>query len=334
MLKMTRTVAERIRRGETLPLPLALALEAASLAQRAGMTLRLRRKSTRAPVHVVSYGNLTAGGAGKTPAVIARASTECSAGRRVAILTRGYGAARSRKPLVRLPGEAAPPERFGDEAALIARHVPEACIVRSADRVAGARVAAELGCDLLILDDGFQAVALARDENILLIDAVNPFGNGRLLPRGILREPLSAMARATAVYITRCDQAPERLADIEFAAARYAPTAPILKFVHQPTHLWQVRDGRKHSLDLLTGAAVRAVCGIGNPEAFLTTLRSLGAETRETRILSDHERLSLSLLDSSLLVVITEKDAVRLTVEPPDNVYALVVTMAPYHAQA
>ncbi|MBI2431890.1 MAG: tetraacyldisaccharide 4'-kinase, partial [Candidatus Hydrogenedentes bacterium] len=192
------------------PSPLDYLLGVGTPLVRLGMWWRLRGPRTRVEARVISLGNLTAGGTGKTPAVIARAQAEIAAGRRVAVLTRGYGSQRVREPYVLPPGTPLPEtplyKLIGDEPALIRRRAPGITLVKSADRVAGAHAAIAAGCDTILLDDGFQAVALERDENILLVDATNAFGNGHLLPRGILREPVAAAGRATEIILTRCDQ--------------------------------------------------------------------------------------------------------------------------------
>ena len=292
---MTRayTWAERIRRGEPIPAPLGFLLEAATPVTRLGMAWRLHRPRTRVEARVISLGNITAGGTGKTPAVIERAQRELDAGRRVAVLTRGYGSGRRREPVVITPGSPTDGlvDRVGDEAAVILRRVPEVTIVKGADRVAGARVAIDrCNCDTLILDDGFQHVMLERDENILVIDATNPFGNGRLLPRGILREPLDAMCRATAIVLTRCDQV-VGLDILESQVRLLALRAPIRKTRHAPSGLWRVEDGEALPLDFLAGKDVTAACAIGNPEAFFDTLASLGACITQQMPFRDHAHI-------------------------------------------
>ena len=172
------------------------------------MWCRLQCPRTRVNARVISFGNITAGGTGKTPAVIERARQEVASGRKVAVLTRGYGSQSKESLIVANESSEDLYLRIGDEPALIARKVPRAIVIKCADRVLAAKTAIdEHGCDTLIMDDGFQHVRLERDENIVLIDAANPFGNGHLLPRGILREPLHALKRATHFILTRC-QAP------------------------------------------------------------------------------------------------------------------------------
>ena len=306
-MKAVHALAERIRRGEPIPLPIAALLTAATPFQRFGMWRRLngprvRLKGPRPGLkaRVISFGNLTAGGTGKTPAVIERARAETAAGKRVAVLTRGYG----RKWV--------PAETLADEPALIARLVPGVTIMQSADRVAAGRKAIEdYGCDTLILDDGFQYVRLERDENVLLVDATNPFGTGRLVPRGILREPVESAARATHLVVTRCDQA----AALDFLLAtlkRLCPGAPIRLTRHAPARLWRVSSQAGLPLEALRGQEVTALCGIANPESFFATLEGLGVVVRERRAFPDHAAIPDDALPRSGVIVTTEKDAVRL----------------------
>ena len=341
---------DRIRNGGSIPVPLGFILWLASFMQRFGMWLRLRKTPVKVPAYVISYGNITAGGVGKTPAVIERAQKELEAGKQVAILTRGYGAVPVKEPLLLAPQSAkattnTSPENdeathlpnvhsfsslsrnFGDEAALITKRAPGVWIVRSADRVAGARAAVAEGCEVLIMDDGFQAVALARDENILLIDATNPFGNGYMVPRGILREPLITMKRATAIMLTRCDQAQDKCGAIEQTIRQHAPGVPITRTRHTPTGLWRVCNGSEVPLSFLQDTTIRVVCGIGNPDAFTQTLRELGATIAETHPLPDHGQIPDSLLDATLPTIMTEKDAMRITGVCSSDVYVLAISL-------
>lgn len=318
-------LAERVRGGGPIPAPLAALLTAATPFVRLGMAYRLSRRRVRVAARVISFGNITAGGTGKTPAVIERARLELAAGKRVAVLTRGYGAPPARIPQT-VSGPNARAEISGDEPVLIARKAPGAIVVRCADRVAAARTAIEThGCDTLILDDGFQYVRLERDENVVLIDAANPFGNERLIPRGVLREPLEHLSRATAILLTRCDQA----ADVAGLYARLrtlCPLAPIRKTRHAPVSLWPVSGGAELPLSALRGMRIRAACAIARPEAFFRTLESLGASLTERLAFADHATIPETALRSSDPIVITEKDAVRLD-RPPENVFALAIDL-------
>lgn len=309
-----RLLAETVRRGDPVPAPVAALLRAASLVQRAGMRRRLRGPRVRVDVRVVSFGNLTAGGTGKTPAVIERAGRELAQGRRVAVVTRGYGGHRVPEPFVHCGNESGtPPDPglLGDEAAMIALRFPGLCVVRARDRVAGARAAAARGCDLVLLDDGYQAVGLERDENVLLVDAGNPFGNGLILPAGILREPLDAMGRATHVVVTRCDEARDLPGLLE-AIRSHCPDTPVRLTRHAPESFQPLAGGPSSGLDQFRDAEVAAVCGLARPESFFRTLESLGCRIIRRRALPDHAPIPAALLRDTHPVIITEKDAARL----------------------
>ena len=319
---------ERIRRGEHVNPVLGAVLTAATPVVRLGMWRRMRQPRVRIDARVISFGNLTVGGTGKTPAVVERALAEMAAGRKVAVLTRGYGSGRRRGIEVVAAGEERVGKRdwLGDEPELIARRVPGVVIVRGADRAAAARAAvAEYGCDTLILDDGYQYLRLERDENVLLIDATNPFGNGRLLPRGILREPLPAMARATHIVLTRCDQTSGLDALIEKLGG-LAPNVPIRRTRHKADSLWRVHDDSAVPLDELRGREAAAVCAIGNPESFFKILEDLGAHLTQRLAFRDHADIPPGAIPSSGLVVTTEKDAVRMR-KAADNVVALRISL-------
>lgn len=224
-------------------------------------------------VPVISVGNITTGGTGKTPLVVWLCGYLSGRGAKCAILTRGY---RTK------------PGQVSDEPALLSKAC-KAPVVVDHDRVAGARKAIELhGAQALILDDGFQHRRLKRDMDIVAIDATCPFGYGRMLPAGLLREPVSSLARASAVVITRFDQADdEQVQRLEQEIRRLAPEIPIAKAVHRHTHA--VTAGSKRlSLDELRARKVFAFCGIGNPKAFYDCLRQYGMTLTGTRTFDDH----------------------------------------------
>lgn len=294
------------------------------------MRWRRTADAVRVEARVISYGNITAGGVGKTPAVIERAAREMGAKHRVAVLTRGYGSPPAKFPeILRVddrtnadwPALAA---RFGDEPALIARRVQGVTVVKCGDRVAGARAAIEAGCDTLILDDGYQSVALARDENVLLIDAAAPFGNGRVVPRGLLREPVPNINRATQIILTHCDRA-EDMTGLLDTIVRHAPLAFIRRTRHAPSHLWRLSDGERVSLSWLKGREVTAACAIAQPARFFHTLEGLGAQVARRIAARDHAPLDESELQGERPIILTEKDAVRT--QPADNRYALAIDL-------
>jgi tetraacyldisaccharide 4'-kinase len=323
------SLADRIRRGEDAPFPLGLLLSLGTPVVRAGMYLRLARRTHEVAAKVISFGNLTAGGTGKTPAVIERARIEARAGHRVAVLTRGYGAGKQPEPYIVPPDVPHSGEllrAIGEEPALIRSKAPGVAIVRAADRVAGAKAAmVELRSTVLLLDDGFQHVRLARDENWLVIDATNPFGNGHLLPRGTLREPPGAMRRASGVMLTRCDQAGD-LTALRRRIIETAPNVRIRETWHAPVGLRNLATGEERPVEALAGQAVHAACALGNPEAFRRTLEACGARVEKLRAVRDHAALPGEALAAGDMVVVTEKDAIRLE-KPPESAWALAVEL-------
>jgi len=327
------SIAQKVRLGSPLPLPWDLLLRAATPVTRMAMARRLRRPVEKVAAQVVSFGNITAGGTGKTPAVIERVQAELDGGRRVAVVTRGYGSARVAEPLVVTAAmtQLEVARLVGDEPALLRHHAPGCVIVKAARRAEGAWLAVEkLRCDVVVLDDGFQHVELARDENICLIDASCPFGNGHLIPRGILREPPHALGRATALTLTRCDQAVD-LPALRAALAATVPGVPVRETCHAPVSLWNLRTGETVPLETFAGRQVVALSGIGNPEAFLRTLADSGMKVVESRTYRDHAQLPPESLAGPGTIVTTEKDAMRIA-DPPDTVYALTIALKDWTA--
>jgi tetraacyldisaccharide 4'-kinase len=285
--------------------PYGLAVAARNTAYDRGL-LRV----TRAPVPVICVGNLTLGGTGKTP-LVAWVARVLERGRsHPAIVSRGYRADR---------------EGRSDEAAELAILLPGVPHVADRDRVAAARAAAARGADVVVLDDGFQHRRLARDLDIVAIDATDPFGGGRLFPRGLLREPLSGIARARAVVLTRAaGVAPERRAAIRTAVERAGGgRAAWVESAHRPVRL-RSAGGDVRPLDDLRSRRVVAFAGIGNPAAFRDTLVGLGADLADFRGFPDHHPYSagdLRALDERRrrlgadLVVTTLKDLVKARVD-------------------
>lgn len=324
-------LAMRVRLGDPLPLFWDVGLRGLTPVTRVSMARRLRQKPVTVDAHVVSFGNITSGGTGKTPAVIERVQAELAQGKRVAVITRGYGSERVPEPFVVSPtlDLATVARQVGDEPALIRHHAPECILIKAAKRVVGAQLAvAEFGCDVIILDDAYQHVALARDENHCLIDASNPFASGHLLPRGILREPLEALHRATHIHLTRCDQAQ----DLEALRARIAavvPHLPLRESYHAPGRFWNVGSGELVApsvLEDIQTLGVTAVSAIGNPEAFSRTLESMGIRVNMAWCCRDHAQIDREALERPGYIVTTEKDAMRI-MDPPDNLIALEIVL-------
>ncbi|WP_424317781.1 tetraacyldisaccharide 4'-kinase [Candidatus Methylomirabilis sp.] len=277
----------------------------------------------RLPVPVLSVGNVSAGGSGKTPFVEMLAARLREQGQRVVIISRGYRGG-SKKPTIVSDGRdlRCEPPVAADEAYLLARHLPGVAVLTGADRYRVGEVALEyVDCGVIILDDGFQHQKLYRDLDIVLVDAVNPLGYGRLLPSGLLREPPEAFGRADLVVVTHADAG--RNLDLAIQAIRrHAPTVPIALAVHRPVNLIDVRSGEYLDFDRLTGQRLLAVSGIANPSRFEDTLVQLGAFVATHRIFPDHHRYSTADLEiingaarnsGASMVVTTEKDMVKLT---------------------
>lgn len=268
------------------------------------------KKTHHANVPVISLGNLTTGGTGKTPFAAFIARWFRVRGIRVCFLSRGYGA---------VPGAA------NDEALVLELLCPDVPHLQNADRVQSAQIACEeLESQLLILDDGFQHRRLARDLDIVLIDALHPWGHGYLLPRGLLREPLSGLRRADLVVVTRVDQASaeqvqaicQRVAAIRLNSDIVCVAFPAVRLVNAA--------GVTEPLQSLIGKSIGAFCGIGNPQAFEASLVQAGMHVASFRSFADHHPYSRQDIDDlrqwsaaagAAAIVTTQKDLVKIGLE-------------------
>ncbi len=298
--------------------------------------LRILRDSTLG-VQVIAVGNLTVGGTGKTPVVEKFARELQDAGRKVAILSRGY---RSRPPplaerlvnKVLLREDSTPPrvvsdghsllldsETAGDEPFMLASNLKDVVVLVDKDRVKAGRYAIEkFGCDTLLLDDGFQYWKLrGRRRDIVLVDCQQPFGNEFLLPRGTLREPLARLARANTIFLTKSDGNTSALRE---RIAAVNPAAGIIECVHHPLYFEDVFTGDREGLGFLRGKKVAALSGIAQPDSFERSLVKLGAEMVYSKRFADHHRFSqqeiLNVINRAKkrqaeIIVTTQKDAVR-----------------------
>ena len=312
--------------------PLTPAYSAAVRARAAAYRRGLLR-TVRLPRPVISVGNLTFGGTGKTPTVVALVRDLARRGRRPAVLTRGYGRKAKEPVLLAGPDALAPVERAGDEPLEMARRLPGVPIAVDADRVRGGRTAIGAGADVLVLDDGFQHLRVERDLDLLLVDAGDPFGGHALPPRGRLREPLSAMARASAVLVTKLGPKTAELSSIAHVVQLYAPDVPVLGARLEPVRVL-TPDGPEPPA-ILEGRTVMAFAGVGRPEAFEELLRELGAEVAAARWFPDHHhhtardlrRIRRLARRHGAVPVTTAKDAVKL---PADHgVWVVEVEMVP-----
>lgn len=301
----TAAVARGLLAGISLPYGAAVALRNAAYDR---AVLRV----SPAPVPVISVGNLTLGGTGKTPLVAWIARRFHDRGCRVAIVSRGYAAR---------PGEPS------DEAAELALVVPGVPHVADRDRVAAARAAARAGAQVVVLDDGFQHRRLARDLDVVVIDATDPFGCGHLFPRGLLREPVAAVRRADALVLTRAGAvSAERRAAIKHTIAAAAGRLPDvwMETGHRPVGL-RDRRGTTLGLEWLAGRRLVAFAGIGNPSAFHESLGRLGAPPITFLPFPDHHHYTatdIASLDGAAraaraeVAVTTLKDLVRFPPAP------------------
>ena len=311
---------------------------------------RSLRSRKRLPHRVISIGNLTVGGTGKTPAAIAIAEEAKSRGYQPCLLTRGYrGRAKGPCFVSRGEGPLLSVEEAGDEASLMAEKLEGVPIVKGSDRYdAGMFAIRDLQSlvphlqsqFLFILDDGYQHWRLHRDTDILLIDSTNPFGRRRLLPKGILREPLHEMRRADIVVLTKVPGAGDA-SDIQPGLTSeirtYNPHALIYTSAHLPVGL-RTLPGRDLPLDSLSGKPVLAFCGIGNPSSFRETLLGMGTEIKGFMAFGDHHRYDARDVQRIMgtasecnadWIVTTEKDIMRLRgFDLPENVAALQIAFS------
>ncbi|MBI4682252.1 MAG: tetraacyldisaccharide 4'-kinase [Nitrospirae bacterium] len=300
------------------------------------------RNPNRLPAKVISIGNLTLGGTGKTPAVIAVAQEAKKRGHNPCILTRGYkGKAKDIAFVSRGEGPLLNPLEAGDEAYLMAETLKRVTIIKGKDRFRAGIAAFDnaqfaivnlQAPPLFILDDGFQHWKLHRDVDVLLIDATNPFGNEKLFPEGRLREPLRAMKRAHIIVITKADMAIQgAITAITRRIKQYNSDAPIFTASHKPAGLISA-SGEAAELNTLRNKQIYAFSGIANPAYFQSTLRSSGARIVEFMNFRDHHIYSRKDMDKiksealGLEIVTTEKDLVKLKeLDIPDNLSALTI---------
>ena len=281
-------------------------------------------------VPVISVGNITAGGTGKTPMVRLICDILGQKGFHPTVLSRGYRAKdNSQNTIISKHGSIlVEPEESGDEAWLLAKVLPKSSVIIGRNRIESARIAIdELGADYLVMDDGFQHRALYRDKDIVLIDASNPFGYEHVLPRGLLREPMEGLARADIIVLTKVDQVdPGLVAALRKRLARMVPQKPVYETIHKPRAVYTLEawangdEGNPIGTD--NDLPIMAVSGIGNPQSFTKTLEDCGYDVVHTMGFGDHHDFSdddvveiwkQAFAHQAKAIMITEKDAVKLS---------------------
>lgn len=297
-----------------------------------GIAVALRRwfyqigwiKARRLSARVISIGNLTVGGTGKTPMVIAVAQRLKEKGYRPAVLSRGYKGKAGRGVIVVSDGEKIyeGPEMVGEEPVLIAKRLPGIPVLVGSDRYrTGGYAFQKWGTDLMVLDDGFQYLGIEKDLNLLLVDATNPFGNGHLLPRGILREPIQRLKSAGGIVLTKVNLVSD-LVRLKERIRGIAGSVPIFEATLEPTQLICWSTGAQSSPKDLAGKRIICFSGIGNPIAFRRLLERLGAKVVKELVFEDHHaytsgdenEIQLAVNEeASDRVVTTEKDIVKIS---------------------
>jgi tetraacyldisaccharide 4'-kinase len=282
------------------------------------------KERVRLDAKVISVGNLTVGGTGKTPLVESVSRLALEQNGKVAILSRGYGRTSQRLTVVSDGSSIrCGVDEAGDEPLMLAKRIPEAVVIVNADRAAAGREAIRMGCHTLVLDDGFQHRRLARDLDLVVLDGRHPFGNGKLLPAGPLREPPESLRRAHAVILTRSS-------DEDYANAlesiRPFTQAPVLRSRHQPCS-WRDSSGSEYPLSHLSGKRAVVFSGIGSPGSFESTVSRLGVKIMKSVRFRDHHRYSASEIQaltqaarsaSAEVLMTTEKDAQKIKPEWSD----------------
>ena len=307
-------------------------LYAGAVAARSGLYDAGWLRPERLTVPVLSVGNLTAGGTGKSPMVELIARTLRDLGRAPAVVSRGYRGTHTGRATIVSTGDGPLVDAAvaGDEPVMLAAALAGVPVIVSHRRRDGGELAIRaLGSRCIVLDDGYQHRALHRDLDLLLIDGTDPFGNGRLLPAGPLREPIAAMSRAGAVMVTRADRAQRQtLAIIDDSVRRHCPAAPVFHCRTVPKDLVRFADEASVPLDALRSSRAACFAGIASPQRFFDDVASSGATVVAALSFSDHHRFDALDLErvgsaavgaSADLILTTQKDAARLgvSVMPP-----------------
>jgi tetraacyldisaccharide 4'-kinase len=276
-------------------------------------------KSKSLPVSVISIGNITMGGTGKTPLVEFTAKRLQKKGRKVAILSRGYGGQNH----LLINGNSKAEEFVNDEYLILKENLKDVPTLLGRDRVQNAKKAIKNhDVDCLILDDGFQHLRIKRNLDIVVIDSLNPFAGETLIPRGTLREPLKNLSRANLFVLSHCNLSDEYTLKLIYAKLHHINAdIPVCESIHKPVHIENLRDNSLLEPEWLNGKRIYGLCAIGNPESFAFTLKELEADVIKLRVFHDHHSYTQEELDDVITeaktldtdaIVVTQKDVVKL----------------------
>ncbi|MBN2106826.1 MAG: tetraacyldisaccharide 4'-kinase [Deltaproteobacteria bacterium] len=273
------------------------------------------------PCRVIAVGNITVGGTGKTPTVCLLARSLYERGFKVVVVTRGYRGTKTKIPLIVSDGKQAQAScsEAGDEAIMLAAKLPGIPVIACRDRVAAGQLACDMfGADSVLLDDGFQHLRLLRDLDIVLVNTANPFGNGSLLPRGILREPLSALKRAGIIVLTKAAD-PGSAAGLASYIHGLNPDAGLFSASYRVSGFRNFQTGQPLEADEVAGKRAGALCSIGDPASFIAMLAQAGMQVSATLVYPDHHAYVaddyMAIRDVAArvdTVVTTEKDIAKL----------------------
>lgn len=282
-------------------------------------------KEIKVGVPVISVGNITVGGTGKTPCIISLGEYIQKKGKKIAVLSRGYKGAMEEKGAIVSDGETIflDEKDAGDEPCMIAHKLPKVSVYVGKDRLKSAKQAIKNGIEILLLDDGFQYKKLARDKNIVLIDSTNPFGYEHLLPRGLLREPLEGLNRADLIILTKVNQvSSEEINLIKEKILEINKNVTILESFHKPTKFIKISEiEEKILLDEIKNKKVILLSGIGNPKAFEKTAKEANLKVCKNIAKKDHHAYSIKDINEAIneakrydaeIIVVTEKDAIKI----------------------
>ncbi len=258
-------------------------------------------KANKTDARVVCIGNITAGGTGKTTAVLLAAQLLSKAGVKTAIISRGYKRDKKEKVKVLFDNDLLNWQETGDEPYMMSQMLAEykVPVAVSSDRYAAAcEVIKEFKSEILLLDDGLQHHKLQRDANIILVNARDPFGNGHLLPYGILREPISALKRADLVILTHSNLvSEEERIKLKEKIKTYKDDLEVLQAIHKPDYFYDVINRSKMALEDIKGEVV-SFCGLGDPASFEQILKNLGLKIKQTWRFKDHNAYTLQEIES------------------------------------